>query len=95
MIFEFGRPPTPEEIAKHQMETELFEQEIDGWIDNMSPRESFLLAFCLNAGMGDDKWTARLIGRIQGKMQYKDHVSPVTGYPEGYDVYGINKKDGN
>jgi len=101
MPFIFGEPPSPEEqermqreAEEHQMKIEAFTQEVDHWIDELGPRETFILKSILCATVGDEKWTALKVGELNGKMRYKHNVDIDSGKPEGEEFFSMEiRKD--
>jgi hypothetical protein len=95
MFFGPGEPPSPEQIAEYEaqqekarMEHDVFNNEIQAWLDSLGPRENFLLKSILVTAHGDQNYTARQIGEANGRMRYLHSVDPDTGLPEGVDFFG-------
>lgn len=96
----FGREPTPEEeaelrerIEKSRMQSQAFDAEMDHWLDELGPRETFLLSALLKSmldredGTINEAWVGVVVGRLQSKMRYKYNVNPLTGLPDGVDFF--------
>lgn len=89
-----GEPPSEEQMAemqaqaeKAEMERTAFRNEVETWVEELGPRETYLLKQFVIACMNNKKWGNRRIGELNGKMRWKQNVDPDTGHPEGKEFF--------